>query len=181
MKHKYILLLIFLFITFFQLLVPANMIFQKNKTVESGTLYKFRVKPVDPADPFIGRYVDLSFDQDTVPVDDDKFYRNGSIIYVELARSIDSFAVIKGISLEPYDAQTDYVQAKVAYAYDNKVHIQYPFSKFYMEESKAPDAEMYADKMLRDSTYTGYAEVYIYKGDAVLKDVKINNRTIRSL
>jgi hypothetical protein len=50
-----------------------------------------------------------------------------------------------------------------------------------MEENKAPEAETKVNLMLRDSTYLGYAEIFVYKGDAVVQDVKINNRTIKSL
>jgi uncharacterized membrane-anchored protein len=100
MPNKSILLLIFLFVAFLQILVPANMIFQKNKTVVTGTLYKFKVKPVDPADPFVGRYVDLSFDQDTFVIKDSKFYKDQETIYVEIGHGIDSFAIIKNINLK---------------------------------------------------------------------------------
>jgi hypothetical protein len=50
-----------------------------------------------------------------------------------------------------------------------------------MEENKAPEAEAKVNTMLRDSIYQGYAEVFVYKGDAVLQDIKINNRTIKSI
>jgi uncharacterized membrane-anchored protein len=181
MPNKSILLLIFLLVAFLQLLVPANMIFQKNKTVVTGTLYKFKVKPVDPADPFVGRYVDLSFDQDTFVIKDSKFYADQQTIYVEIAQGIDSFAIIKNISLSPFKDTEHFITAKVAYIQENRVHIEYPFTRFYMEESKAPEAETKVNIMLRDSTYLGYAEIFVYKGDAVVQDVKINNRTIKSL
>lgn len=181
MKNKYALLLIFLFVAFLQLLVPANMIFQKNKTVNMGTLYKFRVKPVDPADPFRGRYVDLSFEQDTFNTEKAIDFNFQSVIYVEIKKGIDSFAVVKNISLKPFDHTNDFITARVAYVNDNRIHIQYPFTRFYMEEDKAPKAEEYANKMLRDSTYNGFAEVYVYKGDAVLQDVKIADKTLKAL
>lgn len=181
MSNKSILLLIFLLVAFMQLLVPANMIFQKNKTVVTGTLFKFKVKPVDPADPFLGRYVDLSFDQDTFVVEESKFYTEQKTVYIEIAHGIDSFAIIKNISLTPFKETNHFITAKVAYVYDKRVHIEYPFTRIYMEESKAPKAETKVNTMLRDSTYQGYAEVFVYKGDAVVQDVKINNRTIKSL
>lgn len=181
MKHKSILVLIFIFVAVAQLLVPANMIYQKNNTMASGTLYKFKVQPIDPADPFIGRYVNLNFDQDTFYTKDSKYYNENSIIYLEIERGVDSFAIIKDISLAPFDHTKDYITAKVNFVYEDRVHIQYPFSRFYMEETKAPGAEEYANTMLRDSMFIGFAEVFVYKGDAVLKDVKINNRTIRAL
>lgn len=181
MRSKSILLLIFLFVCFLQLLVPANMIFQKNKTVTSGTLFKFKVKPIDPADPFLGRYVDLSFDQDTFAVKESKLYTSQKTVYIELTQGIDSFVIIKNISTEPFKDTQNYITAKVAYVDQNRVHIDYPFARFYMEENKAPEAETKVNQMLRDSTYLGFAEVYVYKGDAVLQDVKINNKTIKSI
>ena len=81
----------------------------------------------------------------------------------------------------PFTYTTHYVKAKVNYINGQSIFIKYPFDRFYMEETKAPEAEIYANKMLQDSLNFGYAEVFILNGDAVIKDVKINHRTIKAL
>ncbi|MBK8624042.1 MAG: GDYXXLXY domain-containing protein [Saprospiraceae bacterium] len=179
--NKSLLLLIFIFLALIQIAVPGYLIFNKNQTISQGTVFKFKTLPIDPAEPFVGRYVDLRFDQDTFSSLDAKYYREDADVYVEITKGIDSFAIIKSIALEPSDFKEHYIKATVQYVSEGKVFIKYPFTRFYMEESKAPKADSYANQMLLDTLNFGYAEVAIFKGDAVIKDVKINDRTIKSL
>jgi uncharacterized membrane-anchored protein len=181
MKTKSILIAIFILICVLQIAAPASMIYHKNQTVTTGTVFKFRTQPIDPAHPFIGRYVTLSYDQDTFRVKDVTPFIDQQTIYIELTEGIDSYVKIKNISITPYDHTTQYVKAKINYINGNTLHIDYPFTQFYMEESKAPRAEAATNSMLRDSFYLGYAEVAVLNGDAVIQDVIINNKTIRTL
>ncbi len=61
---------------------------------------------------------------------------------------------------------------------DHKVWYKLPFDRFYMEESKAPQAEQLYWKAQRDSAQVVYALVSIGQGQAVLQDVIINDRPI---
>lgn len=67
MKPKIILLIVLFAI---QLAIPGYMIFEQNQILTEGTAYKFKTRPIDPYDPFRGRYVTLAFDanQDVIPV-----------------------------------------------------------------------------------------------------------------
>ena len=179
--NKSINLLVFIFVAMVQISIPLSMIYKKNQTEIKGTIFRFKTQPIDPADPFVGRYVDLRFDHDTVGVHNAKYFNSNQTIYVEIAQGVDSFAVIKDISSGPFTHTTHYVKAKVNYINGQSIFIKYPFDRFYMEETKAPEAEIYANKMLQDSLNFGYAEVFILNGDAVIKDVKINHRTIKAL
>lgn len=178
---KSLVLLIFIFTVIAQLSVPASIIYKKNNTLHSGKMFRFKTKPIDPADPFVGRYVDLSFDQDTISVHNPKDYKADEIIYLEIIQGIDSFAIIKAISSAPFNHTSNYIQAKIGSIAEQYVYINYPFTRFYMEESKAPEAEIYANTMARDTLNFCYAEVMVLRGDAVLKDIKINNKTIKAL
>lgn len=76
------------------------------------------------------------------------------------------------------------MKAKVAYVTDNgtnRLTIDYPFDRFYMEESKARDAEMAYRESQLDTTQTTYALVKIKAGEAVLKEVMINGIPIREI
>ncbi len=61
------------------------------------------------------------------------------------------------------------------------IDLEFPFTKFYMEETKAADAEKLYWETLRDNSKTIYALVYIKDGDAVLKDVCIDGVSIKEL
>jgi hypothetical protein len=62
-----------------------------------------------------------------------------------------------------------------------KVFIEYPFDRFYMEESKAFDAERLYSETQGDSTKKTYAVVNVRNGNAVLMDVHINGVPIRDV
>ena len=59
--------------------------------------------------------------------------------------------------------------------------IDYPFDRYYMEESKAYDAELTYRKSQLDTSQIAYALVSIKDGEAVLKDVLINGVSIREI
>ncbi len=59
--------------------------------------------------------------------------------------------------------------------------INYPFTRYYMEESKAKAAELAHRRSLRNDQEVTYALVNIKNGDAVLKDVMINGVSVKEL
>ena len=183
MKNK--LVLAFALVALLQLAVPVKMIFDKEHVITAGTDYKFRTAPVDPYDPFRGKYITLSFDANTFDVNDDKEWNMGDVIYVQLTTDSAGFAKIAYVTKEePKEPKPDYVKAKVQYAYDSKLTIEYNFNKFYMEESKAGNAETVYRKANRrnsDTAQTVYALVSLMKGDAVIKDVIINGTSVKDL
>lgn len=54
--------LLFALLCVAQWAVPLAMVQRAERTLSEGTAYRFRTAPVDPADPFRGRYVTLDFD-----------------------------------------------------------------------------------------------------------------------
>ena len=60
MKTIYI-FIIFIVVGLVQLFVPANMILNEETILKSGTVYKFKTRPVDPNDPFKGKYINLNY------------------------------------------------------------------------------------------------------------------------
>lgn len=158
------------------------MIVGKENILSTGTEYKFRTAPVDPNDPFRGKYITLNFDADNFDVENDNFWHQDDEVYVLLGKDEKGFAKIIDITKQtPLNNKADYVKAKIHYAYDNRVTIDYTFNKFYMEESKAPNAERVYRETARDTSQTAYALVCVKEGDAVLKDVIINGVSISAI
>jgi uncharacterized membrane-anchored protein len=174
---KAYILVVFLVLCGAQWYVPFHMIAEQENLHDEGRVFRFKTEPVDPSDPFRGKYITLSFEADTFSNAGEKWLR-GETIFVTLEEDQDGFASIVGVSREAPEVSVNYVKAVVAYGED-PVHIQYPFDKFYMEESKAKPAEnVYLDANRNDSTQVAYAIVHVKDGNAALSDVIIDDRSI---
>lgn len=157
--------------------VPLQMIAEQENLHDEGKVFRFKTQPVDPSDPFRGKYITLSYEADNFSANGERWMR-GETIFVLLEEDRNGFASIASISRTKPDDSDNYVQAVVAYG-EERVHIQYPFDKFYMEESKAKPAEnVYLDANRNDSTQVAYAIVHVRDGSAALSDVIINGRSI---
>lgn len=160
-------------------LVPLRMIFGSEEVVTEGKMFKFRTRPVDPTDPFRGKYVTLSFSENSFVVDSSETWESGEDIYVQLGEDSLGFAVIEAVS--KFGMGSEIVKAKVAYYSMGEVHINYPFDRFYMEETKAPVAENIYWEAIRDTSKITWAEVMVKDGKAVLTDVKIGGVSLKEL
>lgn len=195
MEKKYIIFSIFIVVAIVQLFIPGKMVFDSVLVLKKGTEFKFKVRPVDPKDPFRGKYIVLDFEATDFTSYDSVWHKNQDIM-VFIKKDEDGYAMITNIL--PGHLQDNYegelneenncVNAKVAYVYynyyDDGVHlvrVKYPFTRFYMEESKALPAEQLYREAMRDSTITAYAEVNLKMGEAVLNDVKVDGVSIKAL
>lgn len=184
MNSKKISLTAFIVIAIIQLAIPAKMIWDKERILETGKEFKFETAPIDPSDPFRGKYIVLQYKENTVQVDSEDPWVEGEKIYVILKTDAKGFAAIDNVSKEKPADNTDFVRAKVQFTsgvHSKTLGISYPFDRFYMEESKAYDAEQAYIKSQLDSTKTTYALVNIKNGEAVLKDVLIDGTSIAEI
>jgi uncharacterized membrane-anchored protein len=163
--------------------VPLQMIAGQENIHEEGRVFRFKTQPVDPSDPFRGKYITLSFEADTFEKKGEEWV-SGEKIFVLVKEDQDGFAAIGDVFKEEPRHSADYVEAFVSYQTSprfsaGKVHVRYPFDRFYMEESKAKPAEdVYWEANSNDSTQVAYAVVHIKNGKASLSDVIINDRSI---
>src|SRR6185295_10108312 len=135
MKTKTLLVLIFAVLACMQWFVPAQMIFEKEKILAQGKEFKFKTAPVDPSDPFRGKFITLSFEANWLEIGNDSDYYANEPVFVTLTSDDNGFARIASISKEPPGDDPDYVKALVQYVSrvnENKVYIEYPFTRFYM-------------------------------------------------
>ena len=181
MNSKKILLIAFLLVALAQLYIPVKMILDKEEILNVGTLYKFRTAPVDPNDPFRGKFIALSFRENTVEIKDGQEWVMGQPIYVSLTTDDKGYAKIESISKEMPAGRPDVIKAKVRFVMDDdikQVVIDYPFDRFYMEESKAIEAEMAYRQLQADTNRVTYALVSVKDGEAVLSDVQVDGISI---
>lgn len=179
MKKTYI-LIAFVAIALLQLYVPAQMIFSKEKVLTTGHLYKFNTQPIDPNDPFRGKYITLRYRLNSAKTKDTTWQRKENI-YVYLKEDSLGFAIADKVSRTKLNSSQEYVVARVNWYYKNqqKVSFSLPFDRFYMNEYKAKPAEDAYREAQRDSLPDNtYALVAVKDGEAVLKDVMINDTPI---
>lgn len=184
MMDKRIVLPVFILIVLAQLYVPVKMILDREAILNKGTAYKFKTEPIDPNDPFRGKYISLRYEEDMIQVQNETDWVYGEMIYAFLTTDSEGYAKIQSVSKVPPTSEQDYLKTKVSYVSSNGSHqltIDYPFNRYYMEESKAYDAELTYRESQLDSNQVAYALVNIKEGEAVLADVLINGVSIREI
>jgi uncharacterized membrane-anchored protein len=187
---KKLILPIFILLVLVQWYVPGKMIWNKEQVFLSGKEFKFETEPLDPVHPFKGRYINLSFKEDSYTVrpkqiDQNNILRNGQTLYVELAKDSNGFAKIVNADTKLPPSNKDFIEAKVDYTEyltpigkGFRIHIEFPFEEYYLDEYKTQKAEDLYRSANRDSTQKTYAVVKVLNGDAVIKDIIINGRPI---
>jgi uncharacterized membrane-anchored protein len=178
---KHIVIILFAFMCIAQWYIPGKMIYDSEVTLTDGTLYKFKTRPIDPSDPFRGKYVTLSFDAETLRMSNASDWKAGEEIYIEFTTDTKGFAIPASGHRKAPASQSylrTYISSLQRFDQDVEVAFKLPFNRLYLEESKAPEAERLYWQSLSDSTKITYAVVSIGKGSAVLQDVYINDRRI---
>ena len=182
MKNKTITWIAFALLVLLQLWVPAAVIRKKEDILSTGATFKFRTAPVDPNDYLRGKFVYLSFSQNSFEVNSAGDWRDRRDIFVNLGTDSAGFAKILSVSKDADIAGQNYIKATLSYVSENGaktvLHIDWPFDRFYMEESKAPLAEKAYNDTRMDSSITSYALVKVKHGNAVLANVYIDDKPI---
>src|SRR5438067_7585866 len=115
---KKVILIVFVVVAVAQLVVPVKMILGKETIISTGKEYKFRTAPVDPYDPFRGKYITLNFDANHFEVSDDDFWKTDEDVYVILTKDSAGFAEIMDLTKQArLHSETDYVKSKIQYSY----------------------------------------------------------------
>ena len=174
----------FILLAFIQWLIPSKIIFDNNDILKNGRLVKFKCAPVDPSDPFRGKSLTLRFDSSFCKVRNAKEWKNDEKIFVQLHIDEEGYAHVTGLSKEQPKGNTEYVTAKTqkySSYYDSTLYFVYPFESYYLEESKSQVAGELYQESVNDSGQVTYGLVAIKEGNAVLKDVMINDVSIHKI
>jgi uncharacterized membrane-anchored protein len=167
------------------------MIHSKERIMREGERFRFKTQPIDPADPFQGRYVRLRFEDDYIPWPEERKselnYKEPIYALIEIDQ--DGFAHFTGWS-RTMPASGAFLKSRHLWAKYNRstdssnnqyegFFIKLTFDRFYMDEAKAPRAEILA----REATLATncWAEVRILEGKALLEDVMAGGQSLREL
>jgi len=177
-------LYLFLATCLLQWFVPLQMIFQQENTLQEGTAFKFKTRPVDPNDPFRGKYIVLNYEEDSFESRQEDNWVPGSTVYVVIENNQEGYAKIAGLEKEEPTEEPHYIRAEIKHIWGQdpvKVIIKYPFERYYMQEHMAPLAEELFRSLNRSNSDkdTIYSLVWVNKGKTALEKVLVNGVPIQ--
>lgn len=183
MQYKSLKIGLFVLLALAQLYFPASMIWQQQKTITEGKAYRFETAPVDPNDPFRGKYITLRFTTENFYSDEIENLPEAGKVFVLLGEDENGLAKIENVQSSQPEANKDYFIAEVDYKNLNRgfVNLSFPFDKYYMEESKAYEAEMAHWRARRDTSQLTYALVMVSEGNTALEDVILDGVSIKEV
>lgn len=188
----------FILMALAQLAIPARMIAQHEATIRQGAEYRFRTAPVDPYDPFRGRFVALGYQREAtgVPLSpalaalDWPELERQDPLYLHLEPGPDGFARLTLLDLKP-PATGDYLRlTRDDVSYDgtseagepgDAARITLPFDRYYMNERLAPEAErIYRERVTNRDSET-WVTVRLRAGHPVPTGLFIDGQPIEDL
>lgn len=181
MKNRSVIIILFFVMAAVQWLIPINMIWDSERTLASGREYKFRLAPVDPEDPFRGRYLNLDFDISRVTVATPPYWEEGEKVFVVLEQDEEGFARINRLAKNKPSGEEDYIKSMVRSAYGEDslmVFIEYPLDRYYINEKMADPIQEMLDANQLDPTKINYALVRVRTGGAVLEEVYLDEVSV---
>ncbi len=171
--------ILFGFAALAQWVVPLTGIMQHEQTLANGTLVKLKCSAPDPYDPLRGRYLAVRPEQREISVPKGAKLQRGMWVYASLTTGTDGLASISHLSIEP-PTSGDFIRLKSGYVNNEKTQIEWPFSRFYLNEKLAPEADRWFAENIRSSQGI-IAEVRVLNGRAVLADLSLDGKSFREI
>lgn len=161
-----------------QLAVPASMIWKAEKVKREGVEIRLGLAPVDPADPFRGRYLALSFDLEREPLPLPTGVEPGTPLFLEINLSPDGYASAKELHrTPPPQALVIRLSGEDWYGASpgepRQARFRLPFRRFYVNEYRAPEIEKQVAELTRRrsapaSQPVAFARAKLGDGEVVL-------------
>jgi uncharacterized membrane-anchored protein len=153
------------------------MIAKRESILKDGIQFKFKTAPLDPYDAFRGRYVALQIEEDYVPMIKGLRLNSGQNVYALIETDSEGFARLTNVTTsKPYEES--YIQAKVRHIYGDKVYLDLPIDRYYMEEKAAPTAERIYFRHAQRDKQDAYVVLRIKDGFAVIESLYVGGQKI---
>jgi hypothetical protein len=174
-------LLLFVVVAVVQLIVVGWAIARHEMVLRNGDLYRFRVVPVDPIDPFRGRYVALRLEDNEVWVEDLSIRRNQEL-WAAIAVDSDGFARLSSAAhAQPDDVPALRCRAERSSNGGENITVSGPFERFYMHEKLAPAAETAFRARSVGTPREAHITVRVLDGYGVIEDLFIDGTLVSEL
>lgn len=157
---------IFLLAALFSLGIPVSTIWNHSKILREGAPVKIRLQPIDPYDPFRGRYIQLRFNLGSAnwkkPLASDS-PRRYEKAYLSYALAPDGFATARFLHAEPPTDAPYFQVQNVRQTYLKDWSFELPFNRYYLNEKDAPLAEKIARDAIGPEDSSGEASYLIIR------------------
>lgn len=175
----------FVVLALVQLVVPVKMIIDQENILNAGTEFRFKAQLAYPESDLSGKFIRLSYDQDKYPVADDLEFQKGQIVFVIFKEGSSGFAIIDTILKSKPDYTSIFVEARIRYIQKedeiSQLILEYPFEKFFLEESRLSDEAMENLRARTASALSTHSVIRIHSGKAAIKDILIDDVSILRL
>ncbi|MEW6100739.1 MAG: GDYXXLXY domain-containing protein [Candidatus Omnitrophota bacterium] len=168
---------LFLCVALAQVVTPLSMIATRESVIKNGAQFKFKTAPIDPYDAFRGRYVALQIEGDYVPTVMGVKLTHGESVYALIDIDSEGFAKFTSV-LTKRPREKPYMQAKVRHISGDKVYLDLPIDRYYMEEKSAPIAERIYRRHTQRNRQDAYVVVRIKDGFAVIENLFVGGQKI---
>lgn len=170
-------LILFLVLAMVQVSIPVGMILGHERVLQQGEIYRFKTAPVDPYDIFQGRYVSLRFEERSIKTKLD--VKRKQWVYVQMQKDAQGFAQFSKLSVTA-PVNGDYLKLQINSIDGDRVHLDIPFDRYYLNENQAQAAEDAYRRLSRDNeaTVNAYAQVRVYQGQAVLEELYLKGQPV---
>lgn len=181
---------IFLAVVLVQLAVPLSFILKHERTLAKGETLRFRTRPVDPVDPFQGRYVIINLADRAVTISPEQERhapikrRSRQAGYAQITVDADGWASFSDWTTTP-PADGPYLATHLSKygrifaeidGEPDSYRIEIPFNRYYMPEHLAPRAERLVGRGREE--FDCWVEVNLHNGHAVITGLYLDDRPI---
>ena len=153
-----------------QWLVPATMIIGQEMVLDKGDEIKIRCRPIDPYDPFRGRYVRVRLDfqlPESMQLPEE-FYKQQRV-FALLDKDEDGFVTVNQI-VKDAPEQGLYVRGN---KFRRRNTFELGLDRYYMNERLAPEAERLVRSGIREDSDV-WATLKVWNGKAVMNGLFVD-------
>ncbi|MBX2928368.1 MAG: GDYXXLXY domain-containing protein [Saprospiraceae bacterium] len=156
------------------LALPSSLIWRQERILREGAVYRFRLEPVDPADAFRGRYLDLNLNVPAFPMKDSTI-EYGQKLFIALERDAAGLAQFASLHKTP-PTDKDYLSAYLSYFSEEEVfvYLSDETTRYYLNEKLAPLADKWYAELLNQTerdTALVTLDLRVRKGKALIEQV----------
>ncbi|MBT3278064.1 MAG: GDYXXLXY domain-containing protein [Phycisphaerales bacterium] len=181
-RNRRISLLLFVVVSAVMLTVPGMMIYNSVRAEMVGEEFKFRIAPRDPVDFLRGRYLRLNVQPEQAKAGPGFADGRGSGLgFATLETDDEGYAAVTLVTLAP-PKEKPYVRVETRSWYrtdDSEISINFPFSRYYMNENKARVAETWLVKHGADKTI--HVTVRVHNGYAAVVGLYVDGKPIEEV
>lgn len=163
-----------------QLAVPAWAILSNERILRHGETFRFRAVPVDPYDPFRGRYVALRLAPNTAAAEEEEgaAISWGDTAYAPLGRDAEGFATLGPLRREPPPTGA-FLTVEVTDRTEEGWTVELPFDRYYLRDDLAPDVERaFFALAADDDAAPSWLEVRVLAGRGVGARLYVGGRPV---